>query len=81
MILLCEFSSTFTVVDSTEMKGMDDEQLDNILDSLLVKIVETLVEVSASECNIQDELTAPDKSGFTLLHYVRKSTVSTNIIF
>jgi len=58
-----------TVVDSTEIKGMDDEQLDAILDSLLVKIVETLVEVSASECNIQDELTAPDKSGFTLLHY------------
>jgi hypothetical protein len=53
------------------MKALDDEELDNILDSLLVKIVESLVEMSASECDIQEELNAPDRSGFTLLHYVR----------
>ncbi len=51
------------------MKGLDDEELDRVLDSLLVRIVETLVEMSPSECNVED-LTATDKSGFTLLHYV-----------
>ena len=44
--------------------------LDQLIDSLLVRIVETLVEMSGSGCEIQEELNAPDKSGFTLLHYV-----------
>jgi len=49
---------------------MDDEELDDMLDSLLVRIVESLVEVSDSGCDIKDELNVPDKSGFALLHYV-----------
>lgn len=61
-------------IDPNEMKALDDDELDNILDSLLVKIVESLVEMSASECDIQEELNAPDRSGFTLLHYVRNIT-------
>eukprot|EP00557_Chaetoceros_sp_GSL56_P010970 CAMPEP_0176477488 /NCGR_PEP_ID=MMETSP0200_2-20121128/649_1 /TAXON_ID=947934 /ORGANISM="Chaetoceros sp., Strain GSL56" /LENGTH=1094 /DNA_ID=CAMNT_0017873301 /DNA_START=171 /DNA_END=3455 /DNA_ORIENTATION=- len=56
-------------IDPNEMRALDDDELDNILDSLLVKIVESLVEMSASECDIQEELNAPDRSGFTLLHY------------
>mmetsp|Transcript_11942 Transcript_11942/g.17909 ORF Transcript_11942/g.17909 Transcript_11942/m.17909 type:complete len:1083 (-) Transcript_11942:115-3363(-) len=55
--------------DHDEMKALDDDELDHILDSVLVRIVECLVEVSASECDIQEELNAPDESGFTLLHY------------
>jgi len=65
------YNVRFAAIDPIEMKALDDEELDNILDSLLVKIVESLVEMSASECDIQEELNAPDRSGFTLLHYVR----------
>ncbi len=49
---------------------MDDNQLDNMLDVLLVRIVESLVEISTSSGEIQEELNVPDKSGFALLHYV-----------
>jgi hypothetical protein len=53
------------------MKSLEDDELDRILDMLLVRIVESLVEMSASECDLQEELNTPDGSGFTLLHYVR----------
>jgi hypothetical protein len=56
-------------VDENKFKNMDDAELDNMLDSLLVRIVESLVEVSASSGEIQEEVNAADKSGFTLLHY------------
>jgi hypothetical protein len=56
-------------LDDSELEALDDEQLDNILDSLLIRIVEQLVEMSAADSELQDELNAPDKSGFTLLHY------------
>jgi len=58
------------VVDSEEMEALDDGQLDDILDSLLVRIVESLVEMSPSECDIQEQLNAPDRAGLTLLHHV-----------
>ncbi len=60
---------SYIVLDAEEMKSMHDEKLDNVMDSLLVRIVESLVEISPSECDIHDELNSPDKSGFTLLHY------------
>ena len=56
-------------LDDAQLTDMDDEQLDSILDSLLIRIVETLVEMSASDTELREELNAPDKSGFTLLHY------------
>ncbi|GMI06830.1 hypothetical protein TrRE_jg286, partial [Triparma retinervis] len=56
-------------LDDNQLGSMDDDQLDNVLDSLLIRIVETLVEMSASDNELQAELNAPDKSGFTLLHY------------
>jgi len=56
-------------VDRDEMKSLEDDELDRILDMLLVRIVESLVEMSASECDLQEELNTPDGSGFTLLHY------------
>uniref|UniRef100_A0A6U0FPM0 Uncharacterized protein n=1 Tax=Helicotheca tamesis TaxID=374047 RepID=A0A6U0FPM0_9STRA len=56
-------------LDNTELKGMDNDKLDSVLDSLLVRLVENLVEISCSSKQLQDDLTSPDKSGFTLLHY------------
>ncbi len=46
---------------------MDDPELDNILDGLLVRIVESLDEISS---DVKEELNVEDKSGFALLHYV-----------
>lgn len=51
------------------MEDIDDDQLDSLLDSLLIRIVEMLVEMSSSDIELQEELNAPDKSGFTLIHY------------
>ncbi|GMI15512.1 hypothetical protein TrVE_jg1652 [Triparma verrucosa] len=62
-------SNPLDLLDDAELTGMDDDQLDDILDSLLIRMVETLVEMSASDNELQEELNAPDKSGFTLLHY------------
>ena len=56
-------------LDDVELETMDESQLDGILDSLLIRIVEQLVEMSAADSELQEELNAPDKSGFTLLHY------------
>ena len=49
---------------------MDDEELDEMLDGLLVRILESLFEISSSSSEMQEELNVPDKSGFALLHYV-----------
>lgn len=64
---------SFFSVDDEKFKNMDDNQLDNMLDVLLVRIVESLVEISTSSGEIQEELNVPDKSGFALLHYVSLS--------
>jgi hypothetical protein len=45
--------------------------LDALLDGLLVRIVESLGHVSQSSQELARELNSPDKSGFTLLHFVR----------
>uniref|UniRef100_A0A7S2EH07 Uncharacterized protein n=1 Tax=Trieres chinensis TaxID=1514140 RepID=A0A7S2EH07_TRICV len=50
-------------------ENMDDDKIDGLLDGLLVRVVESLVGLSASSYELQEELNAPDKSGFTLLHY------------
>mmetsp|Transcript_35029 Transcript_35029/g.51345 ORF Transcript_35029/g.51345 Transcript_35029/m.51345 type:complete len:1067 (-) Transcript_35029:450-3650(-) len=55
--------------DDTQLKGMDNDQLDNVLDNLFVGVVENLVEISTSNHQLQEGLNSPDKSGFTLLHY------------
>lgn len=55
--------------EDAELQAMDDEKLDNLLDSLLVRIVESLVEISSNSYEVQEQLNTPDKSGFTLLHY------------
>jgi len=67
--VIAETENNSIVAEDMTFKNMDDSELDEILDGLLVRIVESLVEISASSCDIQDELNAPDKSGFTLLHY------------
>ena len=54
----------------TDLKNIDDQGLDAILDGLLVRIVESLGHVSPSSQELAQELNNPDKSGFTLLHYV-----------
>lgn len=62
-------TSGLALLEDAELKSMNDEQIDSLLDCLLVRIVESLVEMSANRCELQEELNAPDKSGFTLLHY------------
>lgn len=56
-------------LDDAQLETLDDTQLDSILDSLLIRIVEQMVEMTAADSELQEELNAPDKSGFTLLHY------------
>jgi len=56
-------------MDDAQLQAMDDDALDNLLDSLLIRIVETLVEMSANDVELHDELNSVDRSGFTLLHY------------
>lgn len=59
-----------TVIDTDEMKELNDDKLDHIVDTLLVQIVESLVDINSDESeDIRDELNELDKSGFCLLHY------------
>jgi hypothetical protein len=58
-------------LDETDLRNVDDYGLDALLDGLLVRIVESLGHVSQSSQELAKELNNPDKSGFTLLHYVR----------
>ena len=66
------FFQTFSILKVTDekLKNMDDDELDDMLDKLLVQIVESLADLSPSSVEIQEVLNTPDKSGFTLLHYV-----------
>lgn len=52
-----------------ELTAMEDDELDHILDGLLIRVVESLVEMRTSSYELQDELNASGASGFTLLHY------------
>lgn len=63
------------------MKALEDDELDHVLDCLLVRIVESLVEMSASESELQEELNSPDDSGFTLLHYVSQFTMIVETLY
>jgi len=56
-------------LNDAQLNAMEDEKLDKVLDGLLVRVVESLVEMSTSSFELQEELNSPDKSGFTLLHY------------
>jgi len=56
-------------LDDNELGEMDEDNLDSLLDRLLIRIVESLVEITASNSELQQELNAPDRSGFALLHY------------
>jgi ankyrin repeat protein len=67
--VLIEKTSTTIVADEENISDMDSEKLDDLLDSLLVRIVESLVEITDSSTELNEELNAPDRSGFTLLHY------------
>ena len=71
----------FIVIDREEIKALDDGELDHVLDCLLVRIVESLVEMSASESELQEELNSPDDSGFTLLHYVSQFTMIVETLY
>lgn len=64
------FSLYIAFLDENQLNEVEDDQLDALLDSLLIRIVEMLVEMSVSDIELQQELNSPDKSGFTLLHYV-----------
>jgi len=57
-------------LSETDLRNIDDNGLDTLLDGLLVRIVESLGHVSTSSHEVAEELNGPDKSGFTLLHYV-----------
>eukprot|EP00957_Ditylum_brightwellii_P160932 12252694-Ditylum_brightwellii.AAC.1 len=48
---------------------MHEDKLDGLLDSLLIRVVESLVEMGTSSFEIQEEINSPEKSGFTLLHF------------
>lgn len=49
---------------------MEDDELDSLLDNLLIRIVENLIEMSSCVTELQQELDSRDKSGFALIHYV-----------
>mmetsp|Transcript_4970 Transcript_4970/g.9983 ORF Transcript_4970/g.9983 Transcript_4970/m.9983 type:complete len:1063 (-) Transcript_4970:458-3646(-) len=56
-------------LDDDCLEKMNDDELDTMLDKQLIKVVEALVEMTASDAELQNELNAPDQSGFALLHY------------
>lgn len=52
------------------MRALNDGKLDHIVDTLLVQIVECLVDMNSNDSDdVKAELNEPDKSGFCLLHY------------
>jgi len=79
--VIAEAEPTAAPVNNDEIKSMDDEELDDILDGLLVRIVESLDEISSSStCNdVMEELNFEDKSGFALLHYAALYNLSSLI--
>mmetsp|Transcript_48782 Transcript_48782/g.146986 ORF Transcript_48782/g.146986 Transcript_48782/m.146986 type:complete len:290 (-) Transcript_48782:804-1673(-) len=60
---------TVPMLCEAQLNMMEDDRLDSVLDGLLVRVAESLVEMSTSSYEVQEDLNCPDKSGFTLLHY------------
>jgi ankyrin repeat protein len=59
----------FELLNEEQVQQMDGEELDSLLDSLMIRMVEALVNSSSNDSELRNELNAPDKSGFTLIHY------------
>jgi len=54
---------------TVHLSDIKEDEMDSLLDGLLVRIVENLMEMASSSTDLKDELNKPDQSGFTLLHY------------
>jgi len=52
-----------------ELENIDNNELDSLLDTLLIRIVETLVSGGSNDLACHVELNTHGQSGFTLLHY------------
>ena len=65
-----ENSSPDSLIESINLSNIGEDEMDSLLDGLLVRIVENLMEMTSSSQDLKVELNRPDQSGFTLLHYV-----------
>ena len=56
-------------LDDNQLNLVNDSAIDSLLDSVLIRFVESLMESSTSEEEVKVELNATGFSGFALLHY------------
>jgi len=57
------------LLDDSALSMMPNEELENLLYKLVIRVVGQLVELADSEEGLEDELNSPDDAGYTLLHY------------
>ena len=57
------------LLDDAGLMELGDDQLEEVLERMLMRVVSQLVHVAAGDEDLRDELNKPDHNGFCLLHY------------
>ena len=67
--LALDESDRLHLLDDNALAELPDAELEVVLDKLLMRVVERMVQLAATDQDLADELNAPDRNGFCLLHY------------
>ena len=57
------------LLDDAGLMELGDDQLEEVLERMLMRVISQLVHVAGGDEDLRDELNAPDHNGFCLLHY------------